>query len=228
MTKLYFIIVFTFLLTPASAQRLAQITIDNSGHSDIISFLVDETVIVNMTRDGKIIDWGIEYNTLRTSMYPGKLQKYMGREEYYPSTDNEAYRGKIKYIGRTPFTYYSSDENEAFKGKVKTIGSNFLDYYASYDNAAFKGNLKNAGPVSFTWYSSFDDETYKAKIKTVGTTTLTYYGLMDDKAYRGKVKNIGRSLFTYYSSYDRPGYSGIIKTGSPILYNGGIKYFIKN
>ena len=76
--------------------------------------------------------------------------------------------------------------------------------------------------------SSFDDETYKGKLKTVGSIIITYYGLMDDKAYRGKVKNIDRSLFTYYSSYDRPGYSGILKKGSPLLYSGGIKYFIKN
>ena len=227
MTKLYFAILITFLFTPSFAQRLSQITIDNRGNSDIITFLVDETVKVNMTKDGKIIDWGIEYNTARTSMYPGKLQKYIGREEYYPSTDNEAYRGKVKYIGRTAFTYYTSDENEAFKGKVKTIGPNLLDYYPTYDNAAFKGNIKNAGPLSFTYYSSFD-EIYKGKIKTVGSTTLTYYGPADDKAYRGKIKSIGQSLFTYYSSYDRREYSGSIKTGSQMLYSGGIKYYIKN
>ena len=113
-----------------------------------------------MSKDGNIIDWGIEYNTVRTGIYP-ILLKYMGREEYYSPTDNEAYRGKIKYIGRTLITYYSSYENEEFRGRVKTIGPNLLDYYASYENNAFKGNLKNAGAVSFTYYGSFDDETYE-------------------------------------------------------------------
>jgi len=228
MTKLYLAIVCTFLLSAGFAQKLAQVTIDNRSNAAIISFLVDETVVLNINKDGNIIDWGIEYNTVRTSIYPAKLLKYMGREEYYSSTDNEAYRGKIKYIGRTLITYYSSYENEEFRGKVKNIGPNLFDYYPSYDDKAFKGNIKNAGSVSISYYSSFDDETYRGKIKAVGNISLTYYGLMDDKAYRGKVKNIDRSLFTYYSSYDRPGYAGILKKGSPILYSGGIKYYIKN
>jgi hypothetical protein len=227
MSRLFLVTLLTSLLVTAYSQRITQITI-GSSNSTIISFLVDESVMVNITKDGKIIDWGIEYNTLQTSFYPGKLQKYMGREEYYPSTVDSAYRGKIKYIGRTLITYYTSDENEMFKGKVKTFGSNLIDYYTSYDNAAYKGNVKNAGPVLFTWYGSFDDETYRGKIKTVGSTGITYYGVMDDKAYRGKVKNIDRSVVTYYSSFDRPGYGGAIKSGSPVLYSRGIKYFIQN
>ncbi len=164
MTKLFLITALTFLLAPTYAQRLAQITISR-GNENIITFLVDETVMVNITKDGKIINWGIEYNSARTSMYPGPLQKYMGREEYYPSTADLAYRGKIKYIGRTAFTYYTSDENEMFRRKVKTIGPIFFDYYTTYDNPAYKGNLKNAGETAFTYYGSFDDETYRGKLK---------------------------------------------------------------
>ena len=81
MTKLYSVIVFTFFLTASFAQRLSQITIDNHGNSNIITFLIDESVSLNITKDGKIIDWGIEYNPYPTSVYPGILQKYMGREE---------------------------------------------------------------------------------------------------------------------------------------------------
>jgi hypothetical protein len=228
MIKLYFVIILTGLLTPAFTQRVAKITIDNSGNSDIISFLVDETVIVNMSKDGRIIDWGIENNTLRTNIYPAMLEKYMGKEEYYPPTDNEGYRGKVKYIGRTAFTYYTSDDDKSLRGKVKTIGTNVLDYYMPYDDPAFKGYLKDAGPVSFTYYRTFDNEAYKGKIKSVGGTTLAYYGTFEDKAYQGKIKNIDRSIFTYYSSYDRKEYRGILKTGSQIIYSGNIKYYIKN
>lgn len=227
MAKLYFILILTFLLTPAFAQNIAQITIDNRGKEDIITFLVDESVVVNITKDGKIIDWGTEYTTPQTGVYP-RMEKYMGREEYYPSTDNEAYRGKVKYIGRTLFTYYTSDDNEALKGKVKIIGTNLLDYYTDYDDAAFKGYLKNTGSFSITYYSSFNDEFYKGKIKSVGNTMLSYYGVIDDKAYRGKIKSIDRNLFTYYSSFDRPEFRGIMKTGTPIVSSGSIKYIIKN
>lgn len=227
MVKLYFGLILTFFITPVFAQGVAQITIDNRGKQDVISFLIDGTVLVNMAKDGKIIDWGIEYTDPRTGIYP-RLEKYMGKEEYYPTTDNEAYRGKIKYIGRILFTYYTSSDNEALKGKVKSIGTNILDYYRDYDDASFKGNLKNAGPLTFTYYSSFDDEFYKGKIKTAANTTLVYFGSIDDKAYRGKIKNIDRNVFTYYSSYDRKEYSGMMKTGSQMISSGGIKFIIKN
>jgi hypothetical protein len=227
MRKFFFVILFTFLLSTVFSQKVAKITIDNSGNADIIAFLVDETVLVNMTKDGKIIDWGIENNAL-SNIYPGRMDKYMGKEEYYPSTDNEAYRGKVKYIGRTLFIYYTSDDNEALKGKVKMIGTNLLDYYTEYDDAAFKGYLRNAGPVSFTYYGSYNDEFYKGKIKSIGSTMVSYYGAIDDKAYRGKVKSIDRNLFTYYSSFDRREFSGSMKTGSPMISSGSIKYIIKN
>ncbi|MEO8764396.1 MAG: hypothetical protein ABI416_08915 [Ginsengibacter sp.] len=228
MIKLYTQILLTCLLSPAFCQKVAKITIDNRGNADIISFLVDETVIVNLSKDGKIIDWGIENNTVRANIYPGRLDKYMGKEEYFPATDNEAYAGKVKYIGRTPFTYYTASDGESLKGKVKTIGTSLLDYYMPYDDPAFRGFIKTAGPVTFTYYRSFDNEAFKGKIKSVGATTLAYYGSFDDKAFKGKVKNIDRAAYTYYSSYEKKEYSGMLKTGSQILFSGDVKYFIKN
>ena len=227
MSKLFLTVIVTLLIIPAFAQNVAQITIDNRGQQDIITFLVDEAVVVNLTKDGKIIDWGTEYTSPTTGTYP-RMEKYMGREEYYPATDNEAYRGKIKYIGRTLVTYYTSDDNQSLKGKVKSVGPNLLDYYTEYDDAAFKGYVRNAGPVSFTYYASYNDEYYKGKIKSVGSTNISYYGSFDDKAYRGKVKNIDGNVFTYYSSYDRPEFNGAMKTGTPSVSSGSVKYFIKN
>ena len=227
MLKLYSIIIATFFLQSAFAQNLAKITIDNHGTADVITFLIDETVLVNLSKDGKIIDWGIENNAIN-NIYPQRLDKYMGKEEYYPNTDNEAYRGKVKYIGRTLFTYYTSEENESLKGKVKTIGINMLDYYMPYDDPAFRGFIRDAGSVTFSYYRSFDNEAYKGKIKTVGSSSLSYYGSFDDIAFRGKIKSIDRNSFTYYSSYDRKEYSGSMKTGTQIVFNGGIKFFIKN
>jgi hypothetical protein len=230
MKKLFFITGLMLLLTPAFAQKLAQIIVTNSNNSNIISFLVDETVMVNITPDGKIIEWGVE-NSLRSKYYypyPAKLDKYMGKEEYYPTTANDGSREKIKYIGSTVITYYSSDDNEKWTGKLKTIGPIFFDYYASYEDTLMRGKIKNAGAVPFTWYGSFDDAAYKGKLKSVGSTSLTYYSSFDDKAFRGKIKSIDRQSFVYYSSYDRKDYSGSLKTGYRILLFGGIKYFVIN
>ena len=228
MKKLFFITGLILLVTCAFAQKLAQIIVPNNSNSNIISFLVDETVIVNITTDGKISNWGIENNTARQYNYPAKLDKYMGKEEYYPETDNEASRGKVKYIGRTAFTYYSSGENEKWVGKLKSIGPIVFDYYTSYEDVAFRGYIKNSGSVLFTYFSSFDDASYKGKLKSVGTTSLTYYSSFDDKAFKGKIKTIDRQSFVYYSSYDRREFSGSLKTGFRILYFNGIKYFIIN
>ena len=230
MKKLFFITGFLLLATFSFAQKLAQIIVANYSNSNIISFIVDETIFVNITPDGKIIDWGVENKMWQqyNYNYPPRLEKYMGKEEYYPSTANDGSRGKVKYIGRTSFTYYSSAENERWTGKLKTIGPLLFDYYASYEDTAFRGNIKNAGPFLFTWFSSFDDKAYKGKLKSVGSISLTYYSSFDDKAFRGKIKSIGGQSFEYYSSYDRREYSGSLKTGYRTLLLGGVKYFVIN
>lgn len=133
-------------------QRVAQITLSSSGSSDIITFITDDAIIINITKDGKIIDWGIDGSKGRYYNDPGRLDKYLGRIEYYSANDKVDFRGKVKYLGRTAFNYYTSYENELFKGKVKSIGSNAIDYFTSYDDVAFKGNIKNAGTVSFAYY----------------------------------------------------------------------------
>jgi hypothetical protein len=227
MKSLFILFCFPCLGGTALGQGLAQITLDNRGANTVITFLLEPSLVLNMAKDGKITDWGSEYTTQQTGVYP-KLEKYMGREEYYEATDNEAYRGKIKYIGRTLITYYTADDNEDLKGKVKTVGDIMIDYYGQYDDAAFKGYLRDAGSILFSYYSSFDDDFYKGKIRSVGSTMLTYYGSVDDKAYAGKIKNVDRTLFTYYSSYERPEYSGMMKSGVPMLSSGGIQYVIKN
>jgi hypothetical protein len=228
MRKLPALIICIFFITSAFPQNLAHITIDNRGSSDVIAFSVDNNVFVNLTKDGKLIDWGIQDNTPGPKTFPPKLGKYMGREEYYPSNENSAYASNVKYIGSTLVTYYTSDDNEMLKGKVKTIGSRYFDYYTAYDDAAFKGNIKTAGAVTFTYYASFEDENYKGKIKSVGSTMLTYYGSVDDKAFKGKIKSIDRNSFTYYSSYERKEYSGMPKSGVQMAFAGGVQFLIKN
>ncbi|MEP7143484.1 MAG: hypothetical protein ABI707_11470 [Ferruginibacter sp.] len=226
MKKLFFTITVIFSFVICYGQRLTQITLTN-GNSDIITFITEDAVIINITTDGKIIDWGVAYNGSRFNNYPGRLEKYMGRTVYYTENDNEAWRGKVKYIGRTAFTYYSSYENELFKGKVKGIGTTLVDYYNSYDDAVFKGRIKNAGLISFSYYSSFENEAYKGKFKNVGTSVLTYYSSYDDKAYKGKIKSIDSHIFSYYSSFDRPEYRGAMKGFQMEYFINGIKYLLK-
>ena len=229
MKKIFSIAVISFLFSICHGQRLAQITLTNSGTADIITFITNDAILINITKDGKIIDWGIESTRMRYNNYPGKLDQYMGRVEYYPADGNEDLKGKVRYIGITAVTYFLASEGEQFKGKVKSIGSVFFDYYDAYNDAALKGKIKNAGTYPFNYYTTFDNEAYRGKLKIAGTSVFTYYDSFEDKAYKGKIKSIDSQRFTYYSSFDRQEYRGTMKGGNQMQYMiSGIKYLLRN
>lgn len=226
MKKIFLTAATLFIFTLGFGQSISKITIAGNGNIEIIAFGLDENVQVYVTKDGNISKWGYDKYIGHQENYNAVLEPYVGKTEYYTQNDDEALRGKVKYIGRTLLTYYSSYENESLKGKLKSIGAINLDYYLSFDDKAFTGNLKSIGQNSVTWYASYENEALRGKLKAVGPTVITYYGSFEDKSYRGKIKSIGSYTLTYYSSFEQ--YSGAIKTGSPILNANGIKYYVRN
>ncbi len=229
MGRIFFTITLSFLFSLSYGQRLAQITLSSSGNADIITFKTEDAIYINITKDGKVIDWGVESLAGRYYNNPERLDQYMGRTEYYAASDNEGSGGKIKYVGRTAFNYYSSYENELLKGKIKSIGSIYLDYHDVYADEALKGKIRNAGTLALSYYSSFDNEAFKGKFKTIGSSNFTYYASFEDKAYMGKIKSIDSQTFTYYSSFDRPEYRGAMKGNYQNQYLiNGVKYLLRN
>jgi len=229
MKKIFLLAAIALFSAPAFAQNVSKITIGDNGAIETIAFELEPNVMLNIKEDGSIINWGEDvYKESGVENWAGKLKDYMGRIEYYSATDNEAFRGKVKSIGRTTLTYYASYENESLRGKLKSVGPNNIDYYLAYDDESTRGKIKSIGSLSVTWYSSFNNEAYRGKLKSIGSTELTYYSSVDDKAYKGRLKSIGGSQFTYYSSYDRQEYRGRIKTGNQVQVINSIKYFIKN
>lgn len=226
MKKLFFTITAAFVFQIGIAQSISKITITGNGQIDVFAFGLDENVQVYVSKDGNITKWGFDKYIGYQENYRGDLDPYAGRTEYYTQNDDEALRGKVKYIGRTLLTYYASYENEGLKGKLKSIGSINLDYYLDYEDAAYKGNIKTLGRQSVTWYASYENKDIRGKLKGVGPTVLTYYGTFEDKAFRGKIKSIDRFTITYYSSFEQ--YSGSIKTGSTVMNANGIKYYLRN
>lgn len=226
MKTFFLIIVVHFLFAQAYGQRLAQITLTNSGSGDIITFLTNDGLFVNVTKDGKIIDWGIE-STRPGYNYPGRLDQYMGRTEYYTANDNEDFRGKVRYVGITSFTYFSLSDGEPLRGKLKSIGSLYFDYYDAFNDEAIKGKIKNAGSYPFSYYSTFDNELCKGKLKTLASSTLTYYSSFEDPAYKGKIKSIDSKKFIYYSSFDRREYRGVMKDMQMQYIINGIRYLLR-
>jgi hypothetical protein len=226
MKKLILAISAVFIFNTGFSQHISKITITGNGLVDVIAFGLDENVQVYITKDGNISKWGFDRYIGYQENYNGDLDPYMGRVEYYTENDDEALRGKVKYIGRIMLTYYPSYENETLKGKLKTIGSVYLAYYLDFEDAAYRGNIKTLGRQTVTWYASYENNDIRGKLKSVGPTALSYYGSFEDKAIRGKIKSIDRFTLTYHSSLEQ--YSGSMKTGSSVMIANGVKYYVQN
>ncbi len=226
MKKILLSIIVTVLFISAFGQKISRIDLNRDGSFEMFSVLLDGGVTMTIKNDGSVIAWGNEvYSERIPSMI--KLDVYPGRVEYYPANDNEAFRGKVKYIGKTLITYYASFDDKSFVGKIKTIGSSKIQYYTLMENEALSGKIKQAGNISITWYTTYDNEALKGKLKSVGSTNLNYYASFDDILIRGKIKSIDRAMFTYYTSNERKDFQGSVKSGSQLQTINGIKYFVR-
>lgn len=209
------------------SQSLYQVIFNNGESVKAFSFLTDQGIVIRLSEEGKLLEWGVEPDLKRYNYMPGQLDPYMGRVDYYGAEADSISRGKVKSIGTTMFSYYGAFEQADKVGKIRSLGAVQLDYYNNYDNAAFKGKLRSANNQQFTYYSSFDNEMIKGKLKSVNNTPIVYYSSFDDKLVRGKVKSIGSFSYSWYSSFDRREYQGNLKAGSFSQYINGITYLLR-
>lgn len=226
MKKIIIFLLASGMLSSAIAQKISKITMKQDGNIESIYLLLDDNITVSITKDGNIAEFGVETYSDRITNF-SRLENYPGRVDYYTANDNEAFRTKVKYLGRTSITYYGTYDNESYSGKIKTIGSANFEYYSKFDDEALRGKLKAIGPLTITWYTNFDNEAFRGKIKSVGSTNISYYASYEDKAIRGKIKNIDRASFVYYSSLEKPEYGGALKSGNQFQTINGIKYYIR-
>ncbi len=217
---------FSLVCIVLQAQNIYRVAIFTDGKMGNISIATgSESLIINITANGNLTDWGTEYRSERITDFT-RLEKYLGRTDYYTNSDNEAYRGKVKYIGNTAITYYASYENDLFKGKIKSIGNLQITYYQPYEDALLKGKINKIGNAELTYFTSFDNEALQGKLKKIGITSLNYYPSFEDKALKGKIKTIGNMQYIYYSSFDRQ-YAGSIKSGAQSVFVNGINFYLK-
>lgn len=220
-------IVFLFLSFNTYSQELSQVTFSGGTRLTSIAFLADREVLIRISEEGKILEWGIEWQAMRSDYYAPKLQPYIGRVEFYGPEADSVNRGKVKSIGTCMFTYYGPFEMDIKVGKLKSIGRVFLDYYTNYDNVNLKGKLKYIGDRQLEYYSSFENEAYRGKLKAIGSSFITYYSSFDDKFIKGKVKSIASVKFLWYTSLDRLGYGGGLKSGLYRQHISGITYILQ-
>ena len=185
------------------SQTLKFVNFSGGSEFSSLSYITNQKIIIKVSQDGKVIEWGNEMEPGRFYTEPGKLQPYMGRVEYYEKQFDSMLNGKVKNIGITSITYYGSTEKPALVGKVKSIGNVLFNYYLDQENEAVRGKLKTAGIKNFTYYYSYENEAYRGKIKSIGNNQVTYYSTFDDKSIRGKLKSIGSAIF-YLVHFTRP------------------------
>ncbi len=208
-------IIFLILANYSYSQQLGQVTFSDASNLSYLSIITDQGVLIRITTDGKLLEYGTELQSLRSNnYYDPKLQPYIGRVDYYGSESDSAFKGKVKTIGTCAITYYSHYEESTKAGKLKSVGTLILDYYSNYDNAAFRGKLRFLGSSILEYYSSLDDEAYRGKLKSMGNTPIAYYSIFDDKLIKGKIKSIGSVSWTWYTSFDRSELRGAMKSGS--------------
>ena len=112
MKSLLTAIVFFNFLTNLSAQRISKITINTEGALQIFSITTDDNAVINVNPNGEVVNYGTEYFSEKIQNF-SRIEMFNGRVDLFGSTDDKAFQGKLKYIGRTAVTYYASYDIEA-------------------------------------------------------------------------------------------------------------------
>ncbi|HEY6063587.1 MAG TPA: hypothetical protein VIV35_08260, partial [Chitinophagaceae bacterium] len=120
MKRVSLLISFLFLAKGIYAQELSNIIFSGGAALSSFSFRSDQGVIIRISDNGKVLEWGTDPGPGRYYYDPGKLQPYLGRVEYFGQEYDSVFRGKVKSIGTCTFTYYDKYETATKMGKLKT------------------------------------------------------------------------------------------------------------
>lgn len=219
--RIYSPLIFFLLSTlDASSQKLAQVTFGQGGGLSYFSIATDQDVLIRVSAEGNILEWGTEVQAYYGNYYAPRLQPFMGRVEYYGAEADSAFRGKVKSIGTCYLTYYGDYEEQHKRGKLKGMNLLQFDYYSQFDEKALQGRLRWIGALALDYYRSYEDEAVRGKLKSIGPLPVTYYTVFEDKYNAGKLKSIGTTPYHWYSQYDLG--RGALKSNSYRQFVGGI------
>jgi hypothetical protein len=226
MKNIFIILLFLFSGTNGHSQHLSQVAFSGGASFSYFTFKTDQDVLIRISENGNILEWGIEVVSLRGNYYAPQLQPFMGRIDYYGPESDSIFRGKVKSIGTCTVTYYAAYETDEKAGKIKSIGYLILDYYSPFDDKILRGKLKLIGNNRIEYYTSFGDESLRGKLRTIGNTEITYYSVFEDRLNKGKIKTIGGARYIWYSDADRSDMRGGLKSGYYRQNIGGIIFIL--
>lgn len=199
------LIVFSLFMTSiaCSAQKLSQVSFLDGSSLSHFTIKTDQDVLIRISADGSIMEYGYEEMSYRGDYYAPKLQPFMGRVDYYGKESDPYFEGKVRSIGTAYFTYYGPHEEEPKRGKIKSIGRLELDYYSRFDEQTLQGKLKLIGFHPLEYYRSYENEAVRGKLKSIGNMAVTYYTTLDGRYNVGKLKSIGGVQYTWYTPLDQ-------------------------
>jgi hypothetical protein len=226
MKTIFCLISVLFITTCIHAQQLSQVSFSGYSNVNWLAYGTDQDVLIRISPEGQVLDYGIEVKSQRYNYYAPKLQPYMGKIEFYGNDVDSMFRGKLRSIGICSLTYYASYEKDGRPGKLKSIGRVNFDYYNQFDDKMLQGKIKFAGTSQLQYYSSFDEENFRGKLKAIGSISLAYYSMFDDKLIRGRLKSIGTVNYIWYTSADRSDLRGMLKSPAYRQNIGGITYIL--
>lgn len=224
-----FFIALSLLITATGtySQKLSQISFLNGANLSFFSLSTEQDVLIRISEDGKLQEWGTEVLSDRGNYYAPRLQPFIVREQYYDSQSDSAFKGKLKSIGTSFFTYYGAYEEESKRGKLKSVGTLQLDYYSTYDEKSLQGKLKLVGNLLLEYYKSYENEAFRGKLKSIGSVAINYYSSLDDKYNAGKIKSIGSVSYLWYSPNNHSYMRGGLKTNNYRQFISGVTYILR-
>ena len=77
----------------------------------MFTITTDDNAVINLNSNGEVVNYGTEYFSEKIQNY-SRIEKFNGRVDLFSVTDDKAFQGKLKYIGRTAITYYASYDIE--------------------------------------------------------------------------------------------------------------------
>lgn len=203
MRKLVFILSLLLLATGAFSQELVQVTFRSGGSFSHFSIGTEQDVLIRISEEGKILEWGYEILADRGYYYATQLEAFMGRVEYYGRESDSAFTGKIKSIGTCYITYYGNYEEPFRRGKLRSMGPLFFDYFSDYEEKSVRGKLKQIGSFTLDYYRSYEHQDVRGKLRAIGNMPIAYYSAFEDKYNAGKLKSVGTASYKWYSQYDQ-------------------------
>ena len=226
MKRIFTLFSLSLVYYAACSQHLGQVRFSEASRFTSFAFQTDQGVLIRVSENGQILEWGIEKLSFYGTFYAPQLQPFMGRIDYYGPEADSIFQSRVKSIGTCAISYYPAYENEEKAGKLRSIGYLILDYYSQYDDKLLKGKLKFIGNKQVDYYTSFVDESLRGKLRAIGNIEITYYSVFDDRLNKGKIKSIGTARFEYYSSADRSDMRGSLKRGYYRMDIGGITFIL--